>query len=88
MSKVRNTLGDLNNHLFEMMERLNDDELDDDELDDEQLEKELKRADGMAKISQQILQNGELQFKAMKHMDEYGYNEKKVVPAMLEVRNE
>ena len=83
MSKVRNTLGDLNNHLFEMMERLNDDE-----LDDEQLEKELKRADGMAKISQQILQNGELQFKAMKHMDEYGYNEKKVVPAMLEVRNE
>ena len=84
MSKVRNTLGDLNNHLFEMIERLNDDE-----LDDEQLEKELKRADGMTKVSQQILQNGELQFKAMKHMDEYGYNsEKKIVPAMLEVRNE
>lgn len=84
MSKVKNTLGDLNNHLFEMMERLNDDE-----LNDEQLEKELKRADGMTKISQQILQNGELQIKAMKHMDEYGYNsEKKIVPAMLEVRNE
>lgn len=84
MSKVRNTLGDLNNHLFEMMERLNDDE-----LDDEQLEKELKRADGMTKVSQQILQNGELQFKTMKHMDEYGYNsEKKIVPAMLEVRDE
>lgn len=84
MSKVRNTLGDLNNHLFEMMERLNDDE-----LNDEQLEKELKRADSMTKISQQILQNGELQLKAMKHMDEYGYNsEKKIVPAMLEVRNE
>lgn len=84
MSKVKNTLGDLNNHLFEMMERLNDDE-----LNDEQLEKELKRADGMTKVSQQILQNGELQIKAMKHMDEYGYNsEKKIVPAMLEVRNE
>lgn len=84
MSKVKNTLGDLNNHLFEMLERLNDDE-----LDDEQLDKELKRAEGMTKVSQQILQNGELQIKAMKHMDEYGYNsEKKIVPAMLEVRNE
>lgn len=63
--------------------------MNNDELNDEQLEKELKRADGMTKVSQQILQNGELQIKAMKHMDEYGYNsEKKIVPAMLEVRNE
>lgn len=30
-------------------------------------------------------QNGELQYKAMKHMDEYGYERQKAVPEMLEV---
>jgi hypothetical protein len=28
---------------------------------------------------------GELQYKAMKHMDEYGYERQKAVPEMLEV---
>lgn len=40
----------------------------------------------MAKISEQIIRNGELQFKAMQHMDEYGYERKKLVPEMLDVR--
>ena len=44
MSNIKNTLGDLNNHLFEMMERLNDDD-----LTDEQLERELRRAEGMTR---------------------------------------
>ena len=83
MSNIKNTLGDLNNHLFEMMERLNDDN-----LPDEQLERELRRAEGMTKVSEQIIRNGELQFKAMVHLDEYGYNQDKKVPTMLEVRNE
>lgn len=39
---MKNTLTDLNNHLFEQLERLNDDE-----LDDAQLDKELRRAEGM-----------------------------------------
>lgn len=43
---MKNTLTDLNNHLFEQLERLNDDE-----LDDAQLEKELKRAEGMTKVA-------------------------------------
>lgn len=84
MSKVRNTLGDLNNHLFEMLERLNDDE-----LDDEQLDKELKRAEGMTKVSEQILKNGELQYKAFKLQKEYGLGaDSNAMPAMLEIRNE
>ena len=45
---MRNTLQDLNSHLFEQLERLNDEDLSDEELD-----KELKRADGMTKIATQ-----------------------------------
>jgi hypothetical protein len=65
---MKNTIADLNNHLFEQMERLNDES-----LTGERLEEELKRADGMSRIAGQIIQNGELAFKAMKHADEYGY---------------
>lgn len=57
------------------MERLNDEELSDEELD-----RELKRADGMSKIAAQIIQNGELAYKTMVHMDEYGYERPKAVP--------
>lgn len=78
---MKNTLGDLNNHLFAQLEKLNDDE-----LVGEQLEAEIKRTEAMAKIGEQIIRNGELQFKAMQHMDEYGYERKKLVPEMLEVR--
>lgn len=78
---MKNTLGDLNNHLFVQLEKLNDDD-----LAGEQLEAEIKRTEAMAKISEQIIRNGELQFKAMQHMDEYGYERKKLVPEMLEVR--
>ncbi len=81
---MKNTLADLNNHLFEQLERLNDEA-----LDEEELAKELKRADGMSKIADQIIKNGELAYKTMKHMDEHGYNLDKgsrSVPAMLEVK--
>ena len=75
---MKNTLMDLNNYLFEQIERINDDELDEDEL-----EMELKKADTIVKVSEKIIQNGELAFKTMKHMDEYGYNSHRAVPAML-----
>lgn len=80
---MKNTLLDLNNHLFEQLERLNDED-----LTDEQLDHELKRADGMTRIAAQIIQNGELAYKTMVHMDEYGYGmkgiENRTVPAMLD----
>lgn len=78
---MKNTLGDLNNHLFAQLEKLNDDE-----LNGEQLDAEIRRTEAMAKISEQIIKTGELQFKAMQHMDEYGYERQKTVPEMLEVR--
>lgn len=79
---MKNTLQDLNNHLFEALERLNDED-----LSDEQLEKEIRRSEGMTKIAEQIIRNGELAYKTMVHMDEYGCNQRNKVPAMLEVKD-
>ena len=80
---MKNTLQDLNNHLFEQLERLNDEE-----LTGEALEQELKRADGMTKIAAQIIENGELAFKTMAHMDKYDHNPQCAVPAMLAAHKE
>lgn len=80
---MKNTLSDLNNHLFEQLERLNDED-----LNEEQLDRELRRAEGMTKVAEQIIRNGELAYKAMVHMAEYGYADRKgSVPEMLEVKN-
>ena len=76
---MKNTLLDLNNYLFEQIERINDDE-----LDGEGLDRELKKADTIVKVSEKIIQNGELAFKTMKHMDEYGYGQTRSVPKMLD----
>lgn len=53
--EMKNTLADLNNHLFEQMERLNDDDLNNEELD-----KEIKRAKAMTDVSSQIIENAAL----------------------------
>lgn len=76
---MKNTLSDLNNHLFEQLERLNNED-----LDEEQLEKEIKRSEGMTQIAEQIIKNGELAYKVMVHVDEYHYDENRPVPEMLE----
>ncbi|MDO5776629.1 MAG: hypothetical protein Q4P22_08410 [Eubacteriales bacterium] len=78
---MKNTLSDLNNHLFEALERLNDDD-----LTDEQLEKEIRRAESMGKVAGRIIENGELAFKTMKHMAEYGTGETGRIPEMLEFK--
>ena len=76
---MKNTLTDLNNYLFEQLERLNDDSLTED-----QLERELRKTDATTKIAEKIIANGELAFKTMKHMDDYGYNVKdRHMPKML-----
>lgn len=63
---MQNKLEDLNNHLFEQIERLNDEE-----LDDVQLAKEIKRADAMAKLATQIVNNAKTQVDAVKVIMEY-----------------
>ena len=81
---MKNTLTDLNNYLFEELERLFDDEMTDEELD-----RELKKADTMVKVSEKIIQTGELAYRTMKHMDEYGYGTTdRRLPAMLEIKGQ
>lgn len=81
---MKNTLSDLNNHLFAQLERLNDEE-----LDKEEIEKEIKRSHAITGIAKVIIDNGKLALDTMKHLDEYGYNDGKKgpIPQMLEVKN-
>lgn len=69
---MNNKLIDLNNHLFEQLERLNDEDLKEDEL-----AREIERSKAITHISQTIINNAELIFKAQKHYDEYGIAYKK-----------
>lgn len=78
---MQNTLTDLNNYLFEAIERLNDDT-----LDDAQLDKEIKRSETVQKIASTIIANGTLALQAKKHLDEYGQGDKVELP-MLGVTN-
>ena len=75
---MKNKLVDLNNHLFEELERLNDEELKGDALQEER-----ERAKTMATIAQTIINNGELALKAVKHYDEYGKKEE--IPKILQL---
>lgn len=65
---MKNKLIDLNNHLFEQMERLNDED-----LSEEDFKKEIERAKAMTGIAQNIIQNGKLMLDSMKFVDETGY---------------
>jgi len=79
---MRNTLTDLNNYLFETLERLTDDA-----LTDEQIQKEITRSDAVTKVAETIIHNGELALKVRRHAEEYGIavGSEKKLPPMLEV---
>lgn len=62
---VRNTMADLNDHLFMQLERLNDESLTQDEL-----KAEIDRSRAVAKISQGIIANGNLILRAAEFNDE------------------
>lgn len=61
---MKNTLVDLNNHLFAELERLSDED-----LKGEALEEEIKRAGAVCGVSMQIIQNGALALKAEQFKD-------------------
>ena len=79
----RNTLEDLNNHLFCQLERLNDEEIKGDKL-----QEEITRAKAISDIATQIISNGSLVLRAQTFMQEYlpaSYSSKtpKKMPPML-----
>lgn len=65
MSKTKNKLTDLNNLLFEQLERLNDETLKGDAL-----QEEISRANSVTRISQSIISNASLILDAAKFADE------------------
>lgn len=80
---MKNNLSDLNNHLFSMLEQLEDDELME---DPKQADKLIKRAGAMCKVSSQILQVASLQVRAIKTAEECGLlNED--MPALLATKD-
>ena len=83
---MKNTLGDLNNYLFETLERLLDDN-----LTEEQMQREITRSQAVTAVAETVIHNGELALKTMKHLNDMGYGNGKrdaslaPVPKMLEV---
>ena len=66
---MKNNLSDLNNHLFSMLEELENDEVFQDK---EQAELTLKRAKAMTQVSSQILNIARIQVQAIKTAENCG----------------
>ena len=75
---MRNTLGDLQNHLFMALERLGDED-----LSGEKLQEEMNRAKAVSDVASQIIANGSLVLKAQVLMDNR-LNAETRLPKMLE----
>lgn len=75
---MRNTLGDLNNHLFAQLERLNDEDLTGD-----MLQEEIERAKSVTQVASKIIENGSLVLEAKKLVDDR-MNADTKLPKMLE----
>lgn len=78
---MKNNLSDLNNHLFSMLETL-----EDDEMTDKTLEKELKKAQAICSISSQILKVANVQLSAIKTAEQCGLLNKEM-PALLATKD-
>ncbi|KZL88505.1 hypothetical protein [Clostridium magnum] len=76
---MRNTLGDLNNHLFATLERLNDED-----IKGEELQEEITRAKAISDVASKIISNGSLILEAKKVQAETLGKDKTEIPKMLE----
>ena len=61
---MKNTLNDLNNHLFAQLERLGDED-----LKGEELKEELNRSKAVSDVAKNIVSNGNLILQAKKFQD-------------------
>lgn len=76
---MRNTLGDLNNHLFAQLERLGEED-----LKGEELIEEINRAKAIASIASQIISNANLVLRAEEFKAETLGRSNVQTPKMLE----
>lgn len=74
---TKTTLNDLNEYLFQELDRLTNDDLSAEELD-----KEIKRSDALQKVAKTIIDNGTLALQAKKHLDEYGKGDRVELPLL------
>lgn len=75
---MKNTLADLNNHLFACLERLNDEN-----ISDEDLKKEIKRANAVSDIASNIVANANVQLQAIRYANGQDFENYKEVPKTL-----
>ena len=78
---MKNTLGDLQNHLFAQLERLGEEEIEGDKL-----QEEISRARAVSDLASKIISNGALVLEGHKFMDDR-MNADKKLPKMLEGDN-
>ena len=76
--KIKNTLVDLNNHLFMQLERLGNED-----LEGEELLQEIARSKAISEIAKNVIENANVVLQAQKHMDEFRGTDTKM-PRMLE----
>ncbi|MHB1166970.1 MAG: hypothetical protein ACYC0N_00325 [Carboxydocellales bacterium] len=74
---MKNTLGDLNNHLFAQLERLGDEDIKGDSLAEE-----IERAKAVTQVATQIISNGKLVLDAVKAKEDYLGGNKKMPPML------
>ena len=79
---MKNTLVDLNNHLFAQLERLGDESLNGDELT-----AEIERGTAITQVSKEVISNATLQLNAMKLHAEYNGLKKGELPKQLGIGN-
>ncbi len=76
-------LTDINNILFEQIQKINNDDLSDEELD-----KQIKKSETINRLTENIIRNGELTVKVVSMAAEYGFVPGNRIPKMLGVVDE